>query len=106
MWKTFTIVIGLSLSLSSIAEFSQSPYRWIAVFNPDFVESCNDEYLFEKLNDLASANLSLIRPFNNCGIILVSDKPLDIKALEKNPSIRYIEQDGVNQPLPVPPPIE
>ncbi|MGI9278664.1 MAG: hypothetical protein ACR2PX_03420 [Endozoicomonas sp.] len=106
MYRLFIFFFTLSLPLFSHAEFSHSTHRWIAVFHPDQVESCDAELLMEKLDDLSSdATLSLVRPYSSCGIIFLSDEPLDIKTLNENPLIRYLESDGLNEIQPVMPPI-
>ncbi|WP_252177261.1 hypothetical protein [Endozoicomonas sp. 4G] len=108
MPRLLLLFFTASLSLCSYAELSSLTHRWIAVFDADRVNSCDAGLLLEQLGNLSSeARLSLVRPFGSCGIIFLSDALLDVESLlQQDSAIRYIEPDGLNQPLPVMPPID
>ncbi|KEQ14071.1 hypothetical protein [Endozoicomonas numazuensis] len=107
MPRLFLLFFTLSLPTLSSAEINSLTNRWIAAFHPDQVTSCDAESLLKKMDTLSSkAQLTLIRPYNPCGIIFLSDSPLDIENLKNSPSIQFIEPDGFNQIQPVMPPIK
>ncbi|WP_422139818.1 hypothetical protein [Endozoicomonas sp. ALC020] len=102
MNRLLLLFFTASLSLFSYSEFSHYTHRWVAVFDSGIVKSCDAELLIEKLDKLSSeVTISLVRPFGSCGIVFLSDSSLDIESLtQQDPSIRYIEPDGLNQILP------
>ncbi len=96
--RTFLVMVILILSNPLYAEPLSPKSRWIAVFTPALVDSCESKALLNRLQSLVKANqLALVRPFQNCGVVFTSDTSLDIKHLKTLPELDYIEPDGLNQ---------
>ena len=62
------------------------------------VDNCEANALIGRLVSVIDNNqLTLVRPFQNCGVVFIADKPLNTHRLKALPELDYVEPDGHNQ---------